>query len=61
MKRTPDKYDKGCKYHWNSVLIYKETIQTLCLVLKVVVHCEVNANELGFSDLSPKISFYKRV
>ena len=26
-----------------------------------LVHSEVNANELGFSGLSPKISFYKRI
>ena len=26
-----------------------------------LVHCEVNANELRFSGLSPKILFYKRV
>ena len=32
----------------------------LSLNAKLIVHSEVNANELGFSDLSPKILFYKR-
>ena len=27
----------------------------------LLVHSEVNANELGFSGLSPKILFYKRI
>ena len=30
-------------------------------LVELLVHSEVNANELGFSGLSPKILFYKRV
>ena len=31
------------------------------LKAELLVHSEVNANELGLSGLSPKILFYKRV
>ena len=40
----------------------KNTIPTfLRLNGELLVYSEVNANELGFSGLSPKILFYKRV
>ena len=31
------------------------------LNVELLVHSEMNANELGFSGLSPKILFYKAV
>ena len=40
-------------------------VLTVCLDYglnaELLVHSEVNANELGFSGLSPKILFYKHV
>ena len=53
--------------HWPNMLKTKHGVYllsffsetTLRLNAELLVHSEVNANELGFSGLSPKILFYK--
>ena len=49
------------KMYIHVVILFEIKIRRKRLTADLLVHSEVNANELGFSGLSPKILFYKRV